>query len=200
MSEPASKRTIATVSAALITITMGVAAGIYVVNREPDTEDPRRFSVDWPDGSVPTGDVRCVWTTALVSPEMLATYGARSDAGPQYAYAYLCEPMQADGGPSDEDELPPLPGIEAMEFDQLEEPFDGGHPRLTAILQGAPGWPCACSTGSDCEWKPWYSGGQWLEAPTGITLSQGQWRGEGCHGKSCVELGGTSSWPTECPP
>jgi hypothetical protein len=195
---PAPKQTLLVASAAIAAITAGVYYGTRTVEREPNTEDPRRFSVPWPDGGEPTGDVRCTWTTALVSPSMLAIYGARSDAGSQYAYARICEAMPTDGGPSDEDEIVMYEGLEALEFEQMEEPWDGGGPALTAILQGQPGWPCACSTGSDCEWMPWYSGGEWLEAPVGITLS-GQWRGAGCFQKSCVELAGVSSWPSGCP-
>ena len=200
---PAEKATIAAASLALIAITGAVATGVFQVERSPDTEDPRRFTVQWPDGGTPDGgDVRCVWTTALVAPEVLAIYGGKSDAGSQYAYAYICAERLPDGGPSDEDPLPELPGgVEAMEFDQMEEPYDGG-PRFVAILQGQTGWPCACSKGgesSNCEFRPWWGGGNWYPAPVGMTFGAGAWRGSDCFPKSCVEFAGTSSWPMECP-
>jgi len=223
--EPADRKTLIVASAAFITITSGVLFGIIAVNREPATrdwldaglgmEDPRRFTIDWSDGGPPEGNVQCVWTTAVVSdqpmqgtapdgatlelPSALQAYGARWDAGPQYAYARVCDLMPGDGGPSDEDEMPTLePGIAAMEFAQMKETYDGG-PRMRAILQGEPGWPCACRAGDDCEWSPWYAGGEWMQAPLNMTLTEGQWRGADCFPKTCNEAAGYSSWPEACP-
>ena len=196
---PADPKTLAAAIGALILITTGVATGIYFVKRDAG-ENPRHFTVEWTDAGVPEGDVRCVWTTALVGPEMLAIYGARTDAGSQYAYARICMEVLDDGGVDQEAMAELMPGVEAMEFEQMKETYDGG-PRFTAILQGEEGWPCACSRGiGGCEWMPWYSGGQWLEAPNGMTFTAGKWRGDDCFPKACNELSGTTtSWPPECP-
>lgn len=224
--EPAEPRTIATAIAAFSVVTIGVLSGLYLVNRAPTTVSlddggtaevcPTRFWIEW-DGGTPEGELRCLWTTALVSdqslgsvpesdggvrvlPSPLEAYGACSDAGPQYAYARVCMAMQADGGPSNEDPLPAMPnGILALETAQMQEPYDGG-PMFIAVLEGEAEWPCACSRGVDCEWRPWYSGGTWLEAPLNMTLSEGQWRGSGCFRKACSELSSEfSSWPAQCP-
>lgn len=54
------------------------------------------------------------------------------------------------------------------------------------------GFACACSTGSNCT-----VGGK--AAPRGTTLQAGTWSGAGCRLKSCVELYGFASYPSECP-
>jgi hypothetical protein len=219
MSTPAEPKTLIIASAVLVTISAGVYFGTRTVERTPDTENPRAFVVQWQDGGPAAPDVRCVWTTALVSdqplplpdggflPSPLAAYGARTDAGPQYAYARVCGEMPEDGGPSEEEGMPDLPpGMEALEFDQLEEPYDGG-PQLRVILQGEPGWPCACARYpdvGDCErqalnFETWEF--EWAAAVHGMTFGAGQWRGDDCFPKACNELSGTtSSWPAECGP
>lgn len=70
----------------------------------------------------------------------------------------------------------------------------------------ADGFECACSSGSGCEQlveaAPAFNvKGGWREAPRGLTLAKGHWRGALCVPKSCVELASRkfSSWPKGCP-
>lgn len=214
---PAEPKTLIVASGVLVAITVGVVYGVRQVERTPDTDNARQFVVRWEDGGPQASDVRCVWTTALISdqpillsdggslPSPLGIYGARVDAGPQYVYAKVCAEMPEDGGPSEETPMPDLPpGMDAMEYDQLEDVYDGGA-QLTVILQGEPGWPCSCARYPDkgnCEratldFMTWET--VWVSAPHGMTFGAGQWRGSDCYPKACNELSGTtSSWPAEC--
>lgn len=52
--------------------------------------------------------------------------------------------------------------------------------------------PCACSTGSACNWTPPLAGGGFgasVAAPKNLTLPPGTWTGAGCRKKSCIVLG-----------
>jgi hypothetical protein len=234
---PATKQALAIGITAFTAITVGVLYGTRTVERTPDTGNPRRFVVQWPDGGAPEGRILCVATTALVSdqainagpyqgqpipnggyvndggnlilPSALATYGARTDAGPQYVYVtQLCNVVPEDGGPSEDEPLPALPpGMVALEFAQYQWEYDGG-PQLSAVLTGEPEWPCACARvdiDAGCEWETmdWVTWEpKWEAAPLATTLTT--FRGPGCYGKSCNELdveGALTSWPTaECGP
>lgn len=73
--------------------------------------------------------------------------------------------------------------------------LDGGVPFLAQA--------CACkrATGT-CEYRG--ADGGMVPAPVGKTLGPGYppyeaWSGAGCVPKSCVELAGSSSWPSTCP-
>lgn len=202
----ATPRSLAIGITAFVAITGAVVYGLVQVNKDP-TDCPSTFTVDWPalpdGGRSPSGPAVCVRTTALLTGDagtmVLGAYGACVKA-PQYLYARVCGLLLPDGGPSDEDPLPELlPGVEAMQYEQTEEIWDGG-PQLVAVLQGAPGWPCACSTGTGCEWlAPQFEAPpEWQTAPKGRTFGPDQWRGAGCFPKSCAELAGVAAFPTEC--
>ena len=63
---------------------------------------------------------------------------------------------------------------------------------------------CACSSGADCvQWAPSGPTSATLEpreAPLGVALWPGTWRGSGCVLLPCTQLSGEpSAWPKGCP-
>ena len=60
---------------------------------------------------------------------------------------------------------------------------------------------CACAVGPACAW--WQVGLEGerrvREAPFGITLAPGTWKGPDCLPKPCIERGAKSTWPKACP-
>lgn len=75
-------------------------------------------------------------------------------------------------------------------------------PALGELEDGGFLSPCACSTGSFCEWlraSPMNPDAGWVTAPRGVTLYPGMFRGTGCLNKPCMEMQGHSSWPKQCP-
>lgn len=184
-----------TIGAALAAVLIGGAlVGGYAVFSPASTQT--HVVVEWPDGGPPEG-VLCTWFTGLLQ---------QADGGAsKYGYAHACGTL-VDGGRD-----APLPAnLLAFTAPDVTEAYDGG-PRLevwSADDANAP-FPCACSTGSSCQvLTPATDGGTdgfgvgpgvLVPAPLGVTLQPG-WVGAGCKRKSCVELAGTSSWPTEsCP-
>ena len=59
---------------------------------------------------------------------------------------------------------------------------------------------CACATGPSCAWWRATPRGQRevVQAPQGVTLAPGTWRGADCLPKPCVERGAQSTWPKAC--
>lgn len=148
--------------------------------------------VPW-DGGAPA-DTDCLWTTALATPDTLALFGLRADAGQQYALVRVCASPVADAG-----DRPALPaGMFPLSATEAEEPYDGGQPQLEAWLASDPAAPfaCACAPADAGCLVPSDDGGTQL-APLGVTLQPG-WSGA-CARKPCVEFAGVSSWPDSCP-
>lgn len=167
-------------------------------------------------GPVPPG-WECVWTQGFAQvttdPEtgedfdpllMFADAGLRQDAGRYGITRIAVGPLDPndDGGPPDD--LPLPPGVIAFPDQQWSEPCDGGAAFFIA-LQGSDSYPCACRVTADCQWKnPNIPDAGWEEAPLWLTFQPGKWRdtsdaGTGCFRKTCTELFGYSSWPSECP-
>ena len=158
--------------------------------------DRGSVSVPWPDGGVPAS-VECIETTGIASEAALNLFHLDTNNG-RYVYTVLCYDATADAG----EEVPLPGGMVALPESQRIVPWDGGMPQFFAALQGEPEVPCACSTGSNCQWlKPLLDGGSVLAtAPLGQTFDPGRFAGAGCYKKVCLESGGTSSWPAACPP
>lgn len=136
-------------------------------------------------------DTRCLVATAVATPAALQLFELETDGGLQYVLAKVC------GSPSNSESPGLPPGIVGAEATYEEVAYDGG-PRLEVVLAGEPEWPCACSTGANCEALV---GGAWVAAAkSGNTLGEGAWRGAGCVRKACTELAGYEgrSMPTEC--
>lgn len=93
-------------------------------------------------------------------------------------------------GPDDtKKEGPPDAGIEYVN-EAMGELRDGGYLPF-----------CACSIGKDCEQLHAAPGSKpvWRVAPKGLTLSPGNFRGDGCLSKACIERRPGASWPAKCP-
>jgi|GEM_PF-4269649 len=164
---------------------VAILSGVLIGNYTPNANEGKTTIAGDPGAGA-----KCLFTTALASPQALALFGLSADGGHQYVYARVCG-QPSDGG------MPSLPaGIEALDFGQTEEDYDGG-PIFSAVLPGRDEWPCACSTGALCNMLD--NNGVWRSATPGITLEAGKWSGSGCYPKSCVELAGVSSWPSACP-
>lgn len=192
MSEPTKglrNAVIATVGAAL--------AAVVGLTLTPDRDETGRYLAVQFEGSAPAG-VECLWSTALLRPEVLDALQLAPSDGPVYAYARTCAAPEADT-----DTEPPLPsGIIALEHGQRVEAYDG-QPQVEMWLQGHPDapWPAVCApVGSDCEWLTWTEDGTevWAPAPPGLTIDRERARGSGCVGKPDVELAGVSSMPGVC--
>lgn len=163
---------------ALATLT---ATGILLLGDEE--KEPTRVEKHF-DGGVPK-DAKCLTATVLASPAALEKEGLKGER-PRYAVLTVC---------GDEPRLPD--GVRALDVTTTRAAYASG-PAYKLVLQGEAEFPCACSTGADCEMRA--PDGGWMPAWTGNTLSAGQWRGDGCFRKACVEgLGWASSWPPECP-
>ena len=150
--------------------------------------------VPWPDGGVPDGGF-CVDFDGLSDAEARAFFCLTPDGGQEYARGRGWAPdVDGDAG------MPVIPdGMQAVQDSEVIR-YSGACPyRFEAWLPSteAP-FPCACSTGADCEALA--IDGGWVTAPAGVTLPEGAWRGAGCWKKVCVEIAGYSSWPLEhCP-
>lgn len=181
------------------------AAALYfgTVHTSP-ASSPTHVVLDWPDAGVPA-DARCMWLTGLASPQVAQVFGLDlpDGGGSQYVYGHFC------ASPSDGGTLTTPQGMTALEDTEVEEAYDGG-PQLQAWTYADPDshFPCACSSGHDCQVAAADPGlalglgpsgdGGLVDAPLGVTLQPG-WVGAGCLRKACIELGGVSSWRPECP-
>lgn len=187
-------------AAAAFIATAGLIA--YGVLKPDVAPGKRRTSVAWQ--KAPTGDVRCIWTSALASEESLNLFGLATDGGgARYVHVRQCAEV-GDGG-----EAPSLPpGMQTIEDSQEEVAYDGG-PQTLAVLQGEAEAPCACSPGLDsgCEmrgvdggWMPArFAGADGGWRAWNNTLPAGEWRG-GCFPKVCIEAADVTSWSSECAP
>lgn len=177
----------AATKAAAVVAVLGIAAAIVVGTLTPEVgPGARSLRIGW-DGGKPA-DVACMETAALTSPRTRALFGLDADGGDQYVYVRICG-VPTDGG------QPELPAG-MVPVTPTERTAATGDYQLEAWMDGA-GFPCACSTGADCEAV--VSDGGWEAALLGVTFNDGAWRGTGCYRKTCVELFGTSSWPPACP-
>ncbi len=128
---------------------------------------------DWPDGGKPA-QIDCYKVTTV------------SKTSGEYVSVIECVP---EGGKVSFDEAHVV---------YIEPVVDQQTKREISIFD------CACSTGSGCEMlvpaAPKFNQvGGWVPALNGITLNSTKWRGAGCQRKTCVELGGKTSWPAGCP-
>jgi hypothetical protein len=187
MTPTAEKR--ARVYAAAVALTLGLAAGTYVATSSPDG---RRAQVAWPAGR--PAQVECLRVTGLASVQVRQVYGLDTSSGrPEYVDGCWCADASADAGTVGE--LPS--GMLVVDGTQEDAPECGTY-WVDVSMPGEVGNRCACSTGSACEVQA--ADGTWGPAPLGMTLPEGQWRGEGCYPKVCVEMAGQSSWNAEaCP-
>jgi hypothetical protein len=171
-----------------------VVAGLYAGLSPTVPPSKRTCQVNtFPDGGTLPPDALCIWTTGKSSAEARALFGCDSSGGEQYVQTRIYAPETDGGAVSD---LPS--GMVANPDTQYMEPCDGG-PVFFAAMQGEEAFPCACSTGMDCEELA--PDGGWVTARANMTHESGRWRGEGCFRKACAELSelNSSSWPAECP-
>lgn len=182
-------------------VATAVAVGLVVGVRQlaPGSTSTHAV-VEWQDGG-PPADARCLWLTGLIDNQVAGIFHLTPADGGQYVYAHICG-SPIDGGTAD---VPS--GMLALSDTEGEEAYDGG-PQLEVWTTGdsAAPWPCACSSGSNCQvpglpfdpatLQPIDAG--LVEAPVGQTLQPG-WVGTGCQRKTCVELGGVPYWPSGCP-
>jgi hypothetical protein len=102
-------------------------------------------------------------------------------------------------------EAPDLPaGVDAIAGTEWEDgTCTAGEPLFEVWSDLDPDAPflCACSTGASCEqlYQPMGQAATWRAAPTGQTLSRGEWRGSGCRRRPCIAIAGHDQWPSECP-
>lgn len=132
-----------------------------------------------------------VWATVLVQPSAQGLFGYDAGGMAVYARAHICA-ASIDGG-VDPGSL--LPGMTIVSDDTTTDACASTAPALEAWADGIDGgapWPCACARDATCHGP---DGGT---AALSVTLQPG-WSGSGCRPKACVELMGTSSWPSECP-
>lgn len=133
----------------------------------------------------------CHWVTGVA---------LKGDAG-QYMLAHARRGVLDDGGVAFPATVLPLETREDTGC------YDAGSDlRVWAAGDATTPWPCACSSGHDCQvpglpfdvvtMRP--TDVKMVAAPLGQTLQPG-WVGSGCRAKACVELAGVSSWDSRCP-
>lgn len=181
---------------AIAAIILSAAALIYYAQLSPVLSDGnmRATVASIPDAGLDAGAL-CAYRAGWASASAMGLWFP--DAGAGYAILHVCAPVyDADAGAWD-GSVPALPaGYEVLPdlTVMAVDVWDGG-PQIEVWRQGHPSapYPCACRTDAGPCLSP--DGGS---APAGVTLGAGQWSGPGCLPKSCVELGGYSSWPGVC--
>lgn len=188
MPTPSRNQIIAAAGAGFVAIVVAIATG----QRAPVVNPSKtQITVDWPDGGSKVG-AQCVSATGYAKASALEFFRLKSDAGPKYVYIpQLC------AVPTENEEQATLPG--GMESIEVGETFEyTGGPQLIAQIDEAAEWPCACSTGSQCERMD--NAGNWVSADSwNNIIHANKWRGAGCKRMSCVQLfGAPSPYPAEC--
>lgn len=151
------------------------------------------------DGGNPPANCATVEADVLIERAGWAALGV--DSGPVYAFARV--EVSADDGGADLSAGDSIAGggfVAAYTYPDAIA-CAPGQPEIEVWVQGRPDAPfkCACAIPDAGALVPQADGGT-APAPLGVTLSAWVRDAGGVMPKTCFELGGVSSWPSECAP
>jgi hypothetical protein len=175
--------------------------GLYAAERTVLNPLPTRACVTWPAGQ-PAGLQTTRFYNVRVSPAIQSLLGL----APTGEWEYVAMEIQHT---LDEAPASVLARLDAHAdvVGEVEDRVTPAFPACEVAVVRADDAlypsPCACSTGSNCNWTQPLADGAFAPsapAPKNLTLPPGTWSGAGCRKKACVELSGSPSMPAACAP